>query len=60
MRGDRFCMRGVTGVVGGSYTMKRKIKEALTIKRVEKERGKDRTLNQDTGLELSKIWLDLV
>ena len=41
-------------------TMKRKIKEALTIKRVEKERGKDRTLNQDTGLELSKIWLDLV
>ena len=41
-------------------TMKRKIKEALTIERVEKERGKDRTLNQDTGLELSKIWLDLV
>ena len=38
---------------------KRKIKEALAIRRLEKDRGKDKIMNQDSGLELSRIWLDL-
>ena len=38
---------------------KRKIKEALAIRRVEKDRGKGKIMNQDSGLELSRIWLDL-
>ena len=39
------------------HTMKRKIREALTIHKLNRN-GK--AMNQDTGLHLSKLWLDLV
>ena len=39
---------------------KRKIKEALVINKLDKERGNDKVMNQDKGTELSKIWLNLV
>ena len=39
-------------------TTKRKVKEALKIRELGK-RGK-RTMNQDEGMLLSKLWLDLV
>ena len=38
-------------------TTKQKVKEALTIRKLEK---KDGAMNQDNGLELSKLWLALV
>ena len=37
----------------------RKIKEALTIQKMERKCGRDRIMNQDNGLDLSKVWLDL-
>ena len=40
-------------------TTKRKIKEALAIRRLEKNSGEDKIMNQDRGLGISKIWLDL-
>ena len=36
---------------------KRKVKEALAIHKVEKVKG---TVNEDRGLQISKLWLDLV
>ena len=47
-------------VASESNTTKRKIKEALAINKLEKERGNDKVMNQDKGTELSKIWLNLV
>ena len=41
-------------------TTNRKIKEALAINKLEKERGSDKVMNQDKVTELSKIWLNLV
>ena len=41
-------------------TMKRKVKEALAIKTLQKKRGQDVMMNQDSGMKLSRIWLDLV
>ena len=38
-------------------TIRRRIKEALTISRLNKGKG---TMNLDAGLELSRLWLDLV
>ena len=46
-------------VASESYTTKRKIKEALAINKLEKERGSDRVMNQDKGTALIKIWLNL-
>ena len=40
-------------------TLKRKIKEALAIRRLEKNSGEDKIMNQDRFLGISKIWLDL-
>ena len=37
-----------------TYTIKRKVIEAMYIRRLDK-----RTINQDSGMQLSKIWLDL-
>ena len=37
---------------------KRKVKEALAIRTTEKKRGADKLMNQDKGLDVSKIWLD--
>ena len=39
-------------------TTKRKVKETLKIRELEK-RGR-KTMNQDSGMQLSKLWLDLV
>ena len=38
-------------------TTKRKVKEALSIRKVERRDG---SMNQDSGLMMSKLWLDLV
>ena len=38
-------------------TTKSKVKEALKIKQVQKRNG---AMNRDTGMTLSKLWLDLV
>ena len=35
---------------------KRKVKEAMTIHKL----GRDKTLNQDRGIDLSKLWLDVI
>ena len=40
-------------------THKRKVKEALTIKKLNAHKGTEETMNQDTGLLVSKLWLDL-
>ena len=37
-------------------TMKRKIQEALALHKLVKTSGADATMNQDKGMELSKIW----
>ena len=37
---------------------KQKVKEALAIRTTEKKRGADKLMNQDKGLDVSKIWLD--
>ena len=37
----------------------RKIKEALMIQKMERRSGKNRIMNQDNGLDLSRVWLDL-
>ena len=39
-------------------TEKRKVKEALAIKRLATQRGSDLTINQDTGKIVSKLLLD--
>ena len=39
-------------------TTKRKVKETLKIRELEK-RGR-KTMNQGSGMQLSKLWLDLV
>ena len=39
-------------------TTKRKVKETLKIRELEK-RGR-KTMNQDSGMQLSKLWLNLV
>ena len=39
---------------------KRKVKEALVIRTTKKKGGADKLMNQDNGLDVSKIWLDLV
>ena len=39
---------------------KRKVKEAFAIRTTEKKRGADKHMNQDKGLDVNKIWLDLV
>ena len=39
------------------HSMKRKIREALTVHKLDRN-GK--AMNQDAGLHLSKLWLDLV
>ena len=31
----------------------------LTIQKMERKCGKDRIMNEDNGLDLSKAWLDL-
>ena len=38
----------------------RKIKEALTIQKMKRKCGRDRIMNQDNGLDLSKVWLDVL
>lgn len=38
------------------HTLKRKVKEALAIHRL----GRAKAMNQDCGLELSKLWLDAI
>ena len=38
-------------------TKKRKVKEALKIKQVQKRNG---AMNHDTGMKLSKLWLNLI
>ena len=38
-----------------SNLVKRKVLEALTIKKLGRK-----TINQDSGLKLSNIWLDLI
>ena len=40
-------------------THKRKVKEALAIKKITAQMGPDVAMNQDTGLIVSKLWLDL-
>ena len=47
-------------IASENKTTNRKIKEALAINKLEKERGSDKVMNQDKGTELSKIWLNLV
>ena len=37
----------------------RKIKEVLMNQKMERKCGRDRKMNQDNGLDLSKVWLDL-
>ena len=39
---------------------KRKVKEALAINKLNKERGSHALMNQDVGMELSKMWLNLI
>ena len=41
-------------------TTKRKIKEALVIKKLTNGRGDGVVINQDSGMKISKLWLDLV
>ena len=41
-------------------TTKRKIKEALAIKKLTNGRRDDVIINQDSGMKISKLWLDLV
>ena len=43
-------------VVKELSTTKRKVKEALIIHQISREK----TLNHDDGLELSKLWLDVI
>ena len=40
-------------------SISRKIKEALAIQRTAKRSGKNRIVNKDNGLDLSKIWIDI-
>ena len=47
-------------IASENKTTNRKIKEALAINKLEKERGSDKVMNQDKGTELRKIWLNLV
>ena len=42
------------------HLVKRKVKEALLIGKLMNRKGQEATLNQDTGMEVSKLWLDLV
>ena len=37
----------------------RKIKEALMIQKMERRSTKNKIMNQDNGLDLSRVWLDL-
>ena len=39
---------------------KRNVKEAMEIKKMTKKRGSDLLINQDSGANLSQLWLDLV
>ena len=41
-------------------TTKRKIKEALAIKKLTNGRRDGVIINQDSGMKISKFWLDLV
>ena len=40
-------------------TSRRKIKEALAIRKLIRQRGEDAGMNQDTGRDISKLWIDL-
>ena len=40
-------------------SISRTIKEALANQRTAKRSGKNRIMNKDNGLDLSKIWIDL-
>ena len=40
-------------------THKRKVKEALAIKKLTAQNWPEVAMNQDTGLIVSKLWLDL-
>ena len=48
----------VTKAERNTVTTKRRVKETLKIRELEK-RGRG-TMNQDSGMQLSKLWLDLV
>ena len=39
---------------------KRKTKEALAIKQLAKSRGDRVIMNHDSGMNLSKLWLDVL
>ena len=39
---------------------KRKVKEALEINEATKRREDRTTMNQDSGMNISKLWLDLI
>ena len=41
-------------------TTKRKIKEALAVKKLTNVRRDDTNINQDSGMRVSKLWLGLV
>ena len=47
-------------IASEKQTTNRKIKEALAINKLEKERGNDKVMKQDKGTEFSKIWLNIV
>ena len=64
VRGVRWCVHALLlprtfamVVEREQHGWKRKVKEALHIHRMTR---KDGSMNQDRGLHLSKIWLDLV
>ena len=40
------------------HASSRKIKEALVINRLDK--NKKRTMNHDSGIQLSRLWLDVL
>ena len=40
-------------------THKRKVKEALAIKKLTAQKGPEVAMNQDTGIIVGKLWLDL-